>query len=83
MAKTEFSYEVVKKLGKLGDDSNKELRIVKWGDNDAKLDLRGWWEGNDGNEKCGKGISLTASEAKELVKLLNDYLEEEDEDEDF
>jgi hypothetical protein len=82
MAKTnDFSYEVTKKLGTLGEDSKIELRIVAWNGKPAKLDLRTWFE-KDGEEKCGKGIALTNDEAKELVNLLNAYFEE-DEDDDF
>ncbi len=82
MAKTnEITYDVKKKIGKLGEDSNKELRIVSWNDREAKLDIRSWTE-KDGKERCGKGIGLTVDEAKALVDLLNEYLNEEDENED-
>ena len=85
MAKsTEIKYECVKKIGKLGEDSKKELRIVKWNDRDAKLDLRDYWE-KDGEEKYGKGVTLTNDEAKVLAELLNDFFaeQEDDGDDDF
>lgn len=83
MAKSsEFKYEVKKNIGKLGEDSDKELRIVSWNDREAKLDIRSWYM-KDGQERCGKGVGLTTDEAKELVKILTEYLNEEDADEDF
>lgn len=81
MAK-EFKYEVKKVIGKLGENSKKELRIVSWNDRDCKFDLREWYMKDD-EEHCGKGVSLTADEAKELLKLLSEYFNEEDEDTDF
>ena len=71
-----FSYEVKRVIGKLGEDSRKELRIVVWNGNPVKIDLRDWWTDRDGNEKCGKGVSLTRDEAKPLVDLLTEYLKE-------
>lgn len=81
MAK-EFKYEVKKNIGKLGDNSKLELRIVSWNDRESKIDIRSWYTTEDGEEKCGKGVSLTNDEAKVLVDLLTKYTEE-DEDDDF
>jgi len=82
MAKTnDFSYTVNKKLGKLSENGKTELRVVSWNGKEAKLDIRQWYE-KDGEERCGKGISLTNDEAKKLIDLLADYMEE-DEDDDF
>lgn len=81
MAKSkEFSYEVNTVIGKLGEESKKELRVVAWNGNPAKIDVRDWWTDKDGNEKCGKGVSLTSDEAKALVDLLTEYLDDEDDD---
>jgi len=77
----EVKYEVVKKIGKLGEGSDKELRIISWNDREPKLDIRSWFKKGE-EERCGKGIGISTEEAKELVKLLNEYLEEDD-DEDF
>ena len=82
MAKTnDFTYEVKNVVGKLGDNSKLELRVVAWNGKEAKLDIRQWYT-KDGEEKCGKGISLTNDEAKELVNLLANYMDDED-DGDF
>ena len=78
MAK-EFKYEVKAVIGKLGENSKYELRVVSWNDKEAKLDIRQWYE-KDGGEQAGKGISLTNDEAKALVDALNEYLNDEDED---
>lgn len=68
----DFKYEVKKVIGVIskGKSSTKELRLISWNDKDAKYDIRDWWTDKDGNEKMGKGITLTTDEAKELVKLL-------------
>ena len=79
MAKTsEIKYEVKKVIGKVGE--KKQLRIVSWNDNEPRLDLRDWFTDKDGNEKCGKGITLSSEEGKALVDLLTDYLNDEDDD---
>lgn len=78
MAKTnDFSYEVKNTIGQLSEKMY--LKVVSWNGKEAKLDIRQWYE-KDGEERCGKGISLTNDEAKKLVDLLNDYLNDEDDD---
>ena len=80
MAKTtEVTYEVKNTLGTLGENSKYQLRIVSWNGRESKIDVRTWWE-KDGNEMAGKGISLTNEEAKTLVDLLTEYLNDEDDD---
>lgn len=78
MAK-EFTYEITKEIGKLGDNSAKELNVISWNGREAKIDIREFYE-KDGEKRCGKGISLTNEEAKTLVNLLNEYLNDEDDD---
>lgn len=78
MAK-EFKYEVKNTIGKLGENSKMELRVVSWNDREAKLDIRQWYE-KDGKEQCGKGVSLTNEEAKALIDLLTEYMSDEDDD---
>lgn len=78
MAK-EFKYEVKNTIGKLGEKSKYELRVVAWNGKEAKLDIRQWYQQNE-EEQCGKGISLTNDEAKVLVDALNEYLNDEDDD---
>ena len=52
-------------------DWNKEVNLVSWNGRPAKLDIRSW---KSNHEQCGKGITLTAEEAAELVKLLHKIL---------
>ena len=68
----DFKYEVKEVVGVIskGKSGTKELRLISWNDKDAKYDIRDWWTDKDGNEKMGKGITLTTDEAKELIKLL-------------
>lgn len=71
MAK-EIKYEVKEKLGVLDSDSTmpKELRVIKWGNNDDKYDLRSWRTKDDGTEVCGKGITLCYEELYSLYEIL-------------
>jgi len=72
MAKnTEFTYEVIKKVGAI-NDKGMELRIITWNGGEPKFDIRNWYTKKDGEEKCGKGICLTKEELTNLVKLLGE-----------
>jgi len=67
----EFKYEIVEKLGDLSAGTNgwtRELNLVSWNDRDPKYDIRDW---APGNEKMGKGISLSKEEVKMLKSLLD------------
>ncbi len=67
----EFKYEIVEKLGVLSENANGWSRCVNyisWNDRDPKLDIRDW---APGNEKMGKGISLSKEEAMALKELLD------------
>ena len=71
MAK-EIKYEVKERLGVLDSDSTmpKELRVIKWENNDDKYDLRSWRTKDDGTEMCGKGITLCYEELYSLYEIL-------------
>lgn len=78
MAKTnDFTYEVKAEIGELSD--KKKVRVVAWGEREAKIDIREWYE-KDGETKAGKGVSLTNEEARKLVELLGNYFNDEDDD---
>ena len=67
----EFRYDIVEQLGVLSENSNgwsRELNFISWNGRDPKYDIRDW---APGNEKMGKGISLSLEEAKALKELLN------------
>ena len=68
---TEFKYEVVEKIAVLSESSKgwtKELNLVSWNDREPKYDIREW--SPDGS-KMGKGITLSAEEAKVLKEALD------------
>ncbi len=68
---TEFKYEVVEKIAVLSESSKgwtKELNLISWNDREPKYDIREW--SPDGS-KMGKGITLSAEEAKVLKEALD------------
>lgn len=54
----------------------KKLTLTSWNGAPAKLDLRTWYETDDG-ERPGRGVTLTEAEAESLFNVLDDYLEAE------
>lgn len=80
MAKnTVISYEVKKVLGVLDSDSTmqKELRLISWNGNEPKYDLRNWRTDKDGNEVCGKGLTMDKEEIYSLYNILKEMFEGE------
>lgn len=74
MAK-EFTFEIVSKVATLSSSGewSTELNVVSWNGNKPKLDIRPW---NEIHDKCGKGITLTQSEAETLARELTKFLQE-------
>lgn len=70
----DITYEVKKVIGVIseGKSSKKELRFVSWNGKEPKYDIRDYWTDKDGNEKMGKGITLTAEELAKLVELAKE-----------
>lgn len=69
----ELKYEIVEKLGVLGESAKgwrKELNLISWNDRPAKFDIREWSPEGD---KMGKGVTLSKEEAAVLKDLLNKY----------
>jgi len=67
----EFKYEIVEQIGVLSENSNgwsREVNYVSWNGRDPKYDIRDW---APGNEKMGKGISLSKEELKALKEIIN------------
>ncbi len=67
-------YEIVRMVGVVSESASgwrKELNLISWNDSAPKYDLRDW---SPDHEKMGKGITLTAEEAKSLAKLLEEEL---------
>ncbi|MGE5329391.1 MAG: YdbC family protein [Deltaproteobacteria bacterium] len=68
---SEISYDIVKKIGVIGESTKgwkKEFNLVSWNGREAKYDIRDW---SEGNEKMGKGVTLSKDELGELKELLN------------
>lgn len=67
-----YDFEILENVADIGK-SGKALKVVRWGERAAKLDLRTWRQ--DGEAlKPGKGLTLTEEEAKELAEALQEYL---------
>jgi hypothetical protein len=67
-----IKYEIKEKLGILSNSSKgwaKELNLISWNEREPKYDIRDW---DTGNEKMGKGVTLSKEELKALRDLLND-----------
>lgn len=67
----EIKYEIIDTIGIVSEGKNgwnKELKLVKWNDREPVYDIRTW---SPDHEKIGKGITITAEEAKTLRDMLN------------
>ena len=70
MAKTEFSYEIIKTIAVLSTSKSgwsKELNLVAWNGKEPKYDIREWSPEHD---KMGKGITLSDDEFAKLKDIL-------------
>lgn len=75
----EFKYEVVQDCGLISTDSKgreTRLRLISWNDREPKYDIRTWWEDENGEEKCGKGISLTGEQVEKLYVIIGQLMSE-------
>ena len=63
-------YTVTKKIAVISTSAKgwtKELRLIKWGDNDPKYDIRDW---APDDAKMGKGVTFTKDELVALGKVI-------------
>ena len=70
MAKTEFTYEIVKTIAVLSTSKSgwtKELNLVAWNGREPKYDIREW---APEHEKMGKGVTLSDDEFAVLKDIL-------------
>lgn len=58
-----------------GDAWQKEVNLVSWNGGIPKIDIRDW---DEEHERCGKGITLSEAEAREVVAILTDYFSRKD-----
>ena len=70
----EIQYEIVKEIAVLSQSDSgytKEINLISWNGNDPKDDIRSF---SPDREKCGKGITLTEQEVKNLLAALQTEL---------
>ena len=72
----EIQYEIVKEIAVLSQSDSgytKEINLISWNGNDPKYDIRSF---SPDREKCGKGITLTEQEVKNLLAALQTELKD-------
>lgn len=73
----EIQYEIVKEIAVLSKSDSgytKEINLISWNGNEPKYDIRSF---SPDREKCGKGITLTEQEVKNLLAALQTELKDE------
>ncbi len=68
---SEFRVDVIRKVGVLSTSAKgwtKELRLISWNGRPARFDLREW---APGDEKMGKGVTLSGEELIKLGELID------------
>lgn len=71
---TNTKYTIIEDCGRI---DNIRLTYGKWNDNEEKYDLRTWYKNKDtGEEKAGKGISLTGEQLEKLYEILKEMVKE-------
>jgi len=71
----EINYEVIEECGTIAERSGGyelKLRYISWIGKDPKYDIRPWKITDEGNEICGKGITLSGEELESLGKLIKE-----------
>lgn len=72
-AKDTINYKVIENCGVVAPRKGGytlELRYISWNDRDPVYDLRPWKVTDEGDEVCGKGITLSGEELESLGKLI-------------
>lgn len=70
----EIQCKILKEIAVLSKSESgytKEINLVSWNGAEPKYDIRSW---SPNREKCGKGITLTKTEAKKLLAALQNEL---------
>ena len=78
-ANDEITYEILEECGELPVRKNGEtlkLRYMTWNGGNPKYDLRFWREDEDGNERCGKGFTLTGEEVEGIYNIIGKLMED-------
>ena len=75
---SDISFAIKKHIKVLSENKSgwkKELCLVSWNGAEPKYDIREWAKDYD---KCGKGVTLTDDEAKNLVVGIQSTLKNDD-----
>lgn len=75
MNKSEITYSIVEHMAVLSarhSGYTKELNLVAWNGHDEKLDVRDW---APDHSKSMKGITLTETEGRALLRALTKYFQ--------
>lgn len=70
----DIQYEIVEEIAVLSKSDSgytKEINLISWNGKEPKYDIRSF---SPDREKCGKGITLTETEAKTLLEALRKQL---------
>lgn len=71
----DFSFEVVKDFGEVGDTGGKwqtHLALVSFNGKEPKYDIRQW---NEDMTKMGKGVQLNDGQLYDLMCMIEDVLD--------
>ena len=68
----DVTFEIMEEIGIISTQDTgwtREINLVRWNGGVAKYDIRDW---APGNEKMGKGISMSLEELKALKEILDE-----------
>ena len=72
--------EILEKCGVIMERSggySLELRYISWNGKDPRYDIRPWKVNDEGEEVCGKGITLSGEELEKLGGMIAALADEE------
>lgn len=75
----EINYNILEECGTVATRKGGyelKLRYLSWNDRDPVYDLRPWKVNDQGEEICGKGITLTGEELESLEGIINKMMSE-------
>ena len=70
----DFKFDIIESFGEIGKagSNTKEVNLISYGGRDPVIDIRSWYEDEDGEKKMSKGITLKKDEAAKLRDILED-----------
>ncbi len=76
-SKSDINYEVLEECGTVMDRKGGyalKLRYMQWNGRDPVYDLRPWKITDEGEEICGKGITMTGEELENLGTIISELI---------